>query len=104
MGSFFGSGRPGTAFSGASSLGGGNAGLAGCGWSLAISCLGGTASTWGYSNGQPLYDSWFIGFAPVQNPKIAVAVSIENIPNGYGGTYAAPIAARVIRTLLAERK
>lgn len=55
-------------------------------------------------DGQPLDDAWFIGFAPVQDPKIAVAVSLENIPNGYGGTYAAPIAAKVIKTLLAENQ
>jgi peptidoglycan glycosyltransferase len=49
-----------------------------------------------------LDDPWFIGFAPVQDPKIAVAVMLEKIPNGYGGVYAAPIAAEVIKTLLAE--
>ena len=64
----------------------------------------GTASTGGYSNGQPLDDAWFIGFAPVGDPKIAVAVTLENIPNGYGGIYAAPIAAQEIKTLLAEGK
>jgi peptidoglycan glycosyltransferase len=64
----------------------------------------GTASTGGFSNGQPLDDAWFIGFAPVEDPKIAVAVTLENIPNGFGGIYAAPIAAQEIRTLLAERQ
>jgi len=34
--------------------------------------------------------SWFVGFAPFDNPKIAVAVLVENV--GYGGSYAAPIA------------
>jgi peptidoglycan glycosyltransferase len=62
----------------------------------------GTASVPVTENGQPLDDAWFIGFAPVNDPKIAVAVALENIPNGYGGTYAAPIAAQVIKTLLAE--
>jgi peptidoglycan glycosyltransferase len=57
--------------------------------------VGGTAS-------DPLDDSWFIGFAPVSDPKIAVAVVLRNIPNGYGGTYAAPIAAAMMKTLLAE--
>ncbi len=64
----------------------------------------GTASTGGFAGGQPLDDAWFIGFAPVQDPKIAVAVTLENIPNGYGGVYAAPIAAQEIKTLLAETK
>jgi peptidoglycan glycosyltransferase len=53
-------------------------------------------------DGAPLDDAWFIGFAPVNDPKVAVAVTLENIPNGYGGTYAAPIAAQIIKTLLAE--
>jgi peptidoglycan glycosyltransferase len=64
----------------------------------------GTASTGGYLNGQPLDDAWFIGFAPVQDPKIAVAVTLQNVPNGFGGIYAAPIAAQEIRTLLAEKQ
>ncbi len=52
--------------------------------------------------GSDLDDPWFIGFAPVSDPRVAVAVALENIPNGYGGVYAAPIAAEVIKTLLAE--
>lgn len=35
--------------------------------------------------------SVFIGFAPRDNPKIAIAVIVEN--GGYGGAYAAPIAS-----------
>jgi peptidoglycan glycosyltransferase len=62
----------------------------------------GTASTGGTSDGQPLDDAWFVGFAPVSAPKIAVAVVLRNIPNGYGGTYSAPIAAQMMQTLLAE--
>jgi penicillin-binding protein A len=61
----------------------------------------GTASIPGTKDGQPLDDAWFVGFA-VNDPKIAVAVELTGIPNGYGGTYAAPIAAKVIKTLLAE--
>lgn len=34
--------------------------------------------------------SWFIGFAPFENPKIAIAVLVEN--SGFGGTFAAPMA------------
>lgn len=40
----------------------------------------------------------FIGFAPFENPKIAVAVIVENV--GFGGTHAAPIAQKVIKTYL----
>jgi peptidoglycan glycosyltransferase len=61
----------------------------------------GTASTGGTRNGQPLDDAWFVGF-PEKDPRIAVAVELTNIENGYGGTYAAPIAAQVIKTLLSE--
>ena len=63
----------------------------------------GTASTGINRNGQPLDDAWFVGF-PEGRPKIAVAVELTNIENGYGGTYAAPIAAKVIQTLLAENQ
>ncbi|HFS67520.1 MAG TPA: penicillin-binding protein 2 [Flavobacteriia bacterium] len=42
--------------------------------------------------------SIFIAFAPVENPKIAVAVFIEN--GGFGSTYAAPIASLVIEKYL----
>lgn len=42
--------------------------------------------------------SWFIGFAPANNPKIAVAVIVEN--GGYGASAAAPIAGKLIRQAL----
>ncbi|OOM81206.1 penicillin-binding transpeptidase domain-containing protein [Clostridium sp. BL-8] len=38
--------------------------------------------------------SWFIGFAPADNPKIAVAVIVEN--GGYGASAAAPIAGEMM--------
>jgi peptidoglycan glycosyltransferase len=63
----------------------------------------GTASTGGTRNGQPLDDAWFVGF-PEGDAKIAVAVELTDIENGFGGTYAAPIAAKVIQTLLAENQ
>jgi peptidoglycan glycosyltransferase len=63
----------------------------------------GTASTGGVRNGQPLDDAWFVGF-PEGNAKIAVAVELTGIENGFGGTYSAPIAAQVIKTLLAEKQ
>ncbi len=40
------------------------------------------------------YNSVFIAFAPKKNPKIAVAVYVEN--GGYGSTSAAPIASLVM--------
>src|SRR4051812_2883981 len=42
---------------------------------------------------------WFIGFAPVGDPKVAVAVTVER-SDGFGGTVAAPIAKQVMETLL----
>ncbi len=52
--------------------------------------------------GSGLTQPWFIGFAPINDPKVAVAVTVERTQNGYGGTVAAPIARDVIQTLLAE--
>ncbi|MGA8534273.1 MAG: penicillin-binding protein 2 [Candidatus Tumulicola sp.] len=42
--------------------------------------------------------SWFVAFAPAENPRVAVAVLVENV--GYGATYAAPIARDVLQTAL----
>jgi peptidoglycan glycosyltransferase len=44
--------------------------------------------------------SWFIGFAPYDNPKVAVAVIVEN--GGQGGGTAAKIAAEVMKTALGK--
>jgi len=43
--------------------------------------------------------AWFICFAPVENPQMAVAVTIPNA-SGQGGTVAAPIAKSVLEALL----
>lgn len=42
--------------------------------------------------------SVFIAFAPIENPKIAIAVFIEN--SGFGGTWAAPTASLIIEKFL----
>lgn len=42
---------------------------------------------------------WFICFAPVENPRMAVAVTVERT-QGQGGTVAAPIAKAVLEALL----
>ena len=44
-------------------------------------------------------DTWFIAFAPADNPKVAVAVGLSN-QDGTGGSTAAPIARDLIATLL----
>jgi peptidoglycan glycosyltransferase len=43
--------------------------------------------------------TWFIAFAPVTNPKVAVAVTNE-CANGTGGEVAAPIAKQVMEALI----
>lgn len=44
--------------------------------------------------------SVFIGFAPRENPKIAIAVIVENA--GYGSAYAAPIASYMTEKYLID--
>jgi penicillin-binding protein A len=45
--------------------------------------------------------AWFIAFAPVKDPKVAVAVVVEQTNQSQtGGEVAAPIAARVMRAVL----
>jgi len=45
--------------------------------------------------------AWFVGFAPFDNPRIAVAVMVENV--GFGGTKAAPIAGMCMEQFLYGR-
>ncbi len=54
----------------------------------------GTAELGG--TGEP--HSWFIGFAPAENPKIAIAVLVEQA--GRGGEVAAPIAGNLMQLYL----
>ena len=54
----------------------------------------GTAELGG--SGEP--HSWFIGFAPADNPKVAIAVLVEQA--GRGGEVAAPIAGRLMARYL----
>jgi penicillin-binding protein A len=43
--------------------------------------------------------AWFIAFAPVENPRLAIAVTVERT-TGQGGTIAAPIAKQVMEAIL----
>lgn len=43
--------------------------------------------------------AWFVGFAPVDDPQIAVAVTVE-CTDGQGGTVAAPIAKGVMQAVI----
>lgn len=49
---------------------------------------------------QRLNQPWFIGFAPAQDPRIAVAATIESCIGCFGGEVAGPIAAQVMESLL----
>jgi peptidoglycan glycosyltransferase len=44
-------------------------------------------------------NTWFIGFAPADNPRVAVAVALQN-QSGTGGSTAAPIAKAIMEALL----
>jgi penicillin-binding protein A len=43
--------------------------------------------------------AWFIAFAPLDDPKVAIAVTVERT-QGQGGTIAAPVAKEVMQALL----
>jgi penicillin-binding protein A len=45
--------------------------------------------------------AWFIGFAPADDPKIAVAATVERT-SGFGGEVAAPIAKAVMESILED--
>lgn len=45
--------------------------------------------------------AWYVGFAPYENPRIAIAVLVENA--GFGGTAAAPIAGMCVERYLYGR-
>ncbi|MCZ7529699.1 MAG: penicillin-binding transpeptidase domain-containing protein [Acidimicrobiia bacterium] len=46
----------------------------------------------------PVDHAWFVGFAPAEAPRYAIAVIVEN--SGSGGVVAAPVAAQVLGVLL----
>ena len=48
------------------------------------------------------YRAWFTGMAPIENPRIIVAVMVDEPSNGtyYGGTVAAPVFSTVVQQSL----
>lgn len=83
---------------------GGTAAFASSGTPYRMAGKTGTAQVIGMKQGEK-YDekkiseynrdhAWFIAFAPVENPRIAMAVLVEN--GGHGGSTAAPIARKVL--------
>ncbi len=73
---------------------GGNAALAD------IKVCGKTGTADHSDDGSSVPHSWFIGFAPYENPQVAVAVIVED--GGQGGIAAARIAAGVMDTALSK--
>jgi len=47
-----------------------------------------------------VYTAWFVFFAPADDPKVAGAVVVERVPNGFGGAVAAPIAKQIMQAIL----
>jgi cell division protein FtsI (penicillin-binding protein 3) len=48
------------------------------------------------------YRAWFVGLAPINNPRIVVAVMVDEPNNGvyYGGDVAAPVFSQVVQQTL----
>ncbi len=68
---------------------------------VAVCAKTGTAENKAIVNGEVIKmqnHSMFVAFAPRENPKIAIAVAIENA--GYGATWAGPIASLLIEKYL----
>jgi peptidoglycan glycosyltransferase len=56
----------------------------------------GTAET---QIGTAINNVWFIAFAPASNPRVAIAVTLQDVP-GQGAAFAAPVARQVMEALL----
>lgn len=66
---------------------------------IAVAGKTGTAQNEKSSQGEGFDHAWFIGFAPAENPRIAVAVLLEYQGKG-GGQAAAPIAGKLMSAYL----
>lgn len=70
---------------------------------VALAGKTGTAENYGiiYGKREKLANhSWFVCFAPRENPKIAIAVVVENA--GFGSTWAGPIASLMVQKYLQD--
>lgn len=74
------------------------------GWAQSASLsgvsVGGKTGTAEISSGQSPH-SWFIGFAPGDSPRYAIAVIMENA--GYGSSQAGPAARKVMEALIQQK-
>jgi penicillin-binding protein A len=53
-----------------------------------------------YEEGKPAH-AWFVGFAPAENPEIAVSIIVESV--GTGSEYAVPVASKIFDTYFANK-
>jgi penicillin-binding protein A len=67
-----------------------------------ISVAGKTGTAQIGPNGSNLTQPAFVAFAPAENPKIAIAVMVDESNGGFGGSVAAPIAKTVLQALLSN--
>ena len=70
---------------------------------ISVASKTGTAENYGiiYGKREKLKDhSWFVCFAPRENPKIAVAVIVENA--GFGAAWAGPMAGLIMEKFLKD--
>jgi penicillin-binding protein 2 len=72
---------------------------------LTLAGKSGTAQVW--ERGEKRNVAWFIGFAPVENPQVAIAVAVQEqsrYANYYGGKMAAPIARQILNFYFREKE
>ena len=67
----------------------------GTGWRAEVWRISGAGKTGTAQNPHGDSHAWFIGFAPFEDPEIAIAVIVEN--GGSGGGVAAPIVGKFLR-------
>jgi peptidoglycan glycosyltransferase len=72
------------------------------GLSVAGTTLAGKTGTAEIDPDAGLNQAWFIGFAPADDPQIAVAATIERCQGCFGGDTAGPIATAVMESLLGD--
>lgn len=63
--------------------------------------VAGKTGTAEVGKGKPT-DAWFIAFAPAENPRVAMAIVLENA--GVGGRVAAPAAKPILEAALKAQR
>ena len=71
----------------------------GTGTAAALSGIEVAGKTGTAERGEGTNQAWFIAFAPIDRPRLAIAVTVEQT-SGQGGTVAAPIAKQVLEAML----